>query len=101
MCERIAQHLRENYAQQISKQEINDSRLGKTLKPILKKAKILGFLNERDLRICAEGCAVLGIGFLDDPEHRELRAAIEAAESGEMTALQVDDAMLLRDMQFA
>lgn len=97
MCKRISGHIWNNFRANAEAQGLNEKTLLTALYGILEDAKQRGFISERDLRVCGEGCAVLGIDFLQAPKFLQLQQAIDDADPGEPTARLVDEAMILAE----
>ena len=96
---RIAKHLQENFDILLQHQGIDQPFLHSALLPTLQEAHGWGFLTERDLRVYAEGCAVLGWRFLTDRQYETLITAVWRAQSSEQRAKLVDQAMVLQESQ--
>lgn len=92
-------HLQNNYSHWLQHQGVDSSFLERALLPTLREAYGWGFVNERDLRIYAEGCAVLGWRFLADQRHAPLITEVSRAQSSEQRAKLVDQAIVLHETQ--
>lgn len=88
--DRIAVHLRYNFADDLSRQYLTGDALLSPLDQALSRARDLGFTSERDLRIFAEACAVLDFSFPRTPEDDALAEALPQAESSAARAELVD-----------